>query len=158
MRTNLPVAQRQDGELPAFASRESAERELFSMRDESLRWLREFARARGKDLPPQPRALETLEDLYFELWGGGLAAQFRGGRAKFEFAMGMFWGAVAVADRGASWTIYESPFVQGHYGISVTKGSSSVVLNAMGNKWDRKPRNERHRRLRELYDQIIGRA
>jgi hypothetical protein len=72
--------------------------------------------------------------------------------------MGMFWGAVAVADRGATWTVYESPFVVGHYGIAVAKGNSSVVLNALGNHWDRKPGNKRHRRLRELYDQIIGRA
>jgi hypothetical protein len=156
MGKNLPEAERRDGELPTFASRESAERELFSKRDESLRWLSEFARGRGKKLPLEPRALETLEDLYFEVRDGGLASRFRADRARFEFAMGMFWGAVAVADRGAGWTIYESPFVGGHYGISVTKGSSSVVLNGLGNHWDRKPGNKRHRRLRELYDQIIG--
>jgi hypothetical protein len=158
MRSNLWVAQRKDGELPTFESKETAERDLFSKRDASVEWLIKLAAGRHKVLPFEPRALETLEDLYFELWDGGLASRFRGDRARFEFAMGMFWGAVAVAAAGASWTIYESPFVPGHYGVSVSKGGSSVVLNGLGTHWDRKPGNSRHRRLPELYDQIMGRA
>jgi hypothetical protein len=107
MRRNLPEAQRKDGELPTFPSREIAERELFAMRDESLGWLTQFARARGKKLELEPRALQSVEDLYFEIWNGGFLSRLRGDREKFELAMGMFWGAVAVAQDRASWSVRE---------------------------------------------------
>ena len=93
MRTNLPEAERQDGKLPAFASPEVAEHELFAKRDDSLRWLEGFVRRRGTELTYEPGALDSLERLYFELWGGGVASRVRGNRSSFESAMGVFWGA-----------------------------------------------------------------
>lgn len=158
MWTNLPEAQRKDRELPTFASREVAERELFVMRDESLRWLDEFARRRGKALKREPSDLQSVEDLYFEVWDGSLASRFRGDRVKFELAMGMFWGAVAVAQHRFSWTVHESAFVPNHFGVAVARENVSVVLNGIGARWDRRPGNKERKRLRQLYDQIIVRS
>ena len=157
MRTNLPEAQRKDGELPTYGSREIAERELFAIRDQSLRWLAEFARARGKDLKLEPSALQSIEDLYFEVWDGGFLSRLRGDRDKFELAMGMFWGAVAVAHHGATWSVYESPFVPNRFGVAVERKNTSVVLNGLGTRWAQRPGNKGRRGLRQLYDQIIGR-
>ena len=151
MRTNLPEAERQDGKLPAFASPEVAEHELFAKRDDSLRWLEGFVRRRGTELTYEPGALDSLERLYFELWGGGVASRVRGNRSSFESAMGVFWGAVAVAQKRATWTIYESPFAPNHFGLAVTRGGVTVVLNAFGTDWNRRPGNTRRNLLRRIY-------
>ena len=155
MKTNLPEAQRQDSRLPTFPSIEVAERELFAMRDESLRWVDEFARNKGRELKYEPDAL-ALEDLYFEQWDGSFAARLRRNRPTFEFAMGMFLGAVAVGEHRAAWTIYESPFAKNHFGIAVRRRNSTVVLNSLGSRWDRRPRNERRRLLRRMYDRFFA--
>ena len=69
--------------------------------------------------------------------------------------MGIFWGAVAVND-GAHWTIYESPYAAGHFGLAVTRGLLTVVLNQYATAWNRRPNNLRHRLLRREYDKYFG--
>jgi hypothetical protein len=156
MKTNLPEAQRQDSQLPTFPSIEVAEWELFAMRDESLRWLDQFARKKGRELKYDPDALASLEDLYFEQWDGTFASRLRRNRPTFEFAMGMFLGAVAVGEHRATWTIYESPFAKNHFGIGVTRRNLTVVLNSLGSRWDRRPGNKRRRLLRRMYDRFFA--
>src|SRR5438874_11461964 len=102
MKTNLTEAQRQDSQLPTFPSIDVAERELFAVRDKSLRWLGEFARKRGRELNYEPDALVSLEALYFEQWDGTFASRLRRNRPALEFAMGMFLGAVAVSTHRAT--------------------------------------------------------
>jgi hypothetical protein len=72
--------------------------------------------------------LESLEDLYFRLFGDGGGLLMGRNRSTFELGMGVFWGAVAVA-HGARWSIYESPFAPSHFGLAVTRGFLTVVLN-----------------------------
>ena len=155
MKSSRGEAERQDGMLPEFASAAIAERELFGRRDRSLRWLESFAREHSLELAQKPADLESIEDLYFELFGDGADWLMRRNRSAFEFAMGVFWGAVAVA-HGAHWSVYESPFAPGHFGLAVSRGLLTVVLNEYGTGWDRRPNNRRHRLLRRDYDKNFG--
>lgn len=157
MWSNRAEADRQDGALPAFGSVTAAERELLRLRDRSLEWLDELLRARGLGLERKPTALETLEDVYFELFVDGRDVLIRRHRPAFEAAMGYFFGAVA-AHEGANWTVYESPFAPGHFGLAVQRGRLTVVLNRLGEDWARRPHNKRRRLLRREYDRFFGRG
>ena len=133
----------------------AAEQELLRLRDRSLGWLDEFTRKGGVALRHEPAALETLEDLYFKLFvdDAGVLAQHH--RAAFESAMGFFFGAVAVHE-GATWTVYESPFAPGHFGLAVQRGLVTVILNKRCENWAHRPRNKRRRLLRREYDRFLG--
>jgi len=155
MKSSRGEAERQDGMLPNFASVAIAERELFGQRDRSLRWLESFARKHSVELARTPADLESLEDLYFRLFEDGGGWLMRRNRSTFEFAMGVFLGAVAVA-HGAQWSVYESPFAPGHFGLAVSRGLLTVVLNEYGTGWDRRPNNRRRRLLRRDYDKNFG--
>ncbi len=69
--------------------------------------------------------------------------------------MGFFFGAVAVRE-GAAWTVYESPFAPGHFGLAVERGPVTVVLNRLGRDWERRPDNKRRRLLRRMYERFLG--
>lgn len=157
MRSNLAEAQRRDGLLARYASAALAERELFAKRDQSLRWLAELAHKSSLELTHQPADLQAVEDLYFKVFVEGAGWSMRRDQATFESAMAMFWGAVAVA-HGATWTVYESPFAPGHFGLAVTRGLVSVVLDEHCSGWDKRPNNKRHELLRREYDKWFGRA
>jgi hypothetical protein len=156
MKSSQGEAVRQDGMLPKFTSVATAERELFALRDRSLSWLESFARSHSVELTQDPSDLESLEDLYFRLFGDGGGLLMGRNRSTFELGMGVFWGAVAVA-HGARWSIYESPFAPSHFGLAVTRGFLTVVLNKYGTDWNRRPNNRRHRLLRREYDKDFGR-
>jgi hypothetical protein len=157
MRSNLAEAQRQDGLLGRYATAVDAERKLFAKRDRSLRWLADLARKHAVELGDQPADLQAVEDLYFKLFGEGAGWLRRRDRSTFESAMGVFWGAIAVA-HGATWEVYESPFAPGHFGLAVSRGLLTVVLDARCSGWDRRPNNKRRELLRREFDKTFGRA
>ena len=156
MRSNLAEGRRQDGLLGRYASADLAERELFAKRDHSLRWLADLARKHSVELGEQPADLQGVEDLYFKLFGEAAGGSARRDRSTFEFAMAVFWGAVAVA-HGATWEVYESTFAPGHFGLAVSRGLLTVVLDARCSGWDRRPNNKRRELLRREYDKTFGR-
>jgi len=156
MRSNLAEAQRQDGLLGRYASAEVAERKLFAKRDHSLRWLADLARKHSVELGDQPADLQAVEDLYFKLFGEGAGWLTRRDQPTFEYAMAVFWGAVAVA-HGATWGVYESTFAPGHFGLAVSRGLLTVVLDARCSGWDRRPSNKRRDLLRREYGKTFGR-
>jgi hypothetical protein len=143
--------------LARYASAVVAERELFAKREHSLRWLVELASRHSVELTDQPADLQAVEDLYFKLFVDGAAWSIRRDQATFESAMAVFWGAVAAA-HGATWTVYESAFAPGHFGLAVTRGLVSVVLDEHCSGWDKRPNNKRHELLRREYDKWFGRA
>ena len=69
MNSNRAEAERQDGMLPKFTSVVAAERELYAKRDRSLRWLESYTRRNSLELTQSRGDLESLEDLYFQLFG-----------------------------------------------------------------------------------------
>ena len=156
MRSNLAEARRQDGLLGRYESAVVAQRELFVQRDQSLRWLADLARKHSVELGDRPADLQAVEDLYFELFAEGAAWLTRRDRSRFEYAMAVFWGAVAVA-HGAAWDVYESSFAPGHFGLAVSRGRLTVVLDARCSGWDRRPNNKRRNLLRREYDKTFGR-
>jgi len=156
MRSNLAEAQRQDGLLGRYSSAVVAERKLFAKRDDSLRWLADLARKHSVQLGDQPADLQAVEDLYFELFSEDAGWLRRRDRSTFEYAMAVFWGAVAVA-HGATWEVYESAFAPGHFGLAVSRGLLTVVLDARCSGWDQRPNNKRHELLRREYDKTFGR-
>jgi hypothetical protein len=153
--SNRAEAHRQDSALPAFESARVAERQLLALRDRSLGWLDEFARKRGVALPHERAGLETLEDLYFRVFVDDRGLLVRRHRSAFESAMGFFFGAVA-AREGATWTVQESPFAPGHFALGVQRGQVTVLLNKLGQGWERRPNNERRRLLRREYERFFG--
>lgn len=157
MRSNLAEAQRRDSSLARYVSPVVAERELFAKRDQSLRWLTELARGHSVQLTDQPADLQSVEGLYFKLFGASASESLPRDRSMFESAMAVFFGAVAVA-HGATWTVYESAFAPGHFGLAVKRGPVSVVLDEHCSGWDKRPNNKRHELLRREYHKWFGGA
>lgn len=154
-RKALVVARAVGAKLPKFRNAIDARRALFGQRDRSLADLRALdAERSGFTMDETPDSLLALETWYFALVARRGFARLGTDRARFESAMGFYFGAVAVRHAKARWIVEESAFAPGGYEVGVTRGQFSLLgIETLCEDWHTRPNNKTHRALAREYAQ-----
>lgn len=153
-RKGLAAAHAHGTTLPRFRSAAEARRALHGVRDRSLAELRLLAKDSTFELDATPDSLLVLERWYFALVARRGFSRLGIDRARFEIAMGFYFGAVAVKHAKARWIVEPFAFTPGTYEIGIAKGNFSLMgIDALCERWHARPGNKTHRALSREYAQ-----
>jgi hypothetical protein len=160
-RQGLSAAHALGTKLPRFRTAAEARRALLEQRDRSLAELRGLD-ATDSDfvMDSTPASLVALEQWYFALAARRGFARLGTERARFEVAMGFYFGTVAVRHAKARWIVEEFAFKPGTYELGIAHGKlfSLMGIEALCKDWHKRPGNKAHRALSREYAQYFAPA
>jgi len=153
-RQGVAVARAYGERLPRFGTKTAARRALFGERDRALGELRALDGAQILDNTVE--SLLAIERWYFALVAARGFARLRLARARFEIAMGLYFGVVAVKQGGARWLVEELAFAPGRYELGIEARQLRILgLDGLCTDWHKRQGNKAHRALFREYQQSL---
>ena len=150
----LQVAKDFGQRLPAFNSRDEAEADLFSRRDQQLQRLSELGAASGVFVSDfSPESLKNLESWYFTLYKSDGFGALGISREELECCMASYFGEVVVRNcPDAKWEVRAFPFEHGKFEIGVERGLIHMMLARFTDHY-KLPNNKRRQKIYKMYEQ-----
>lgn len=117
--------------LPEFPDHQSAETDLFQLRDQLIKEISDASLQSDIFSPDfSPESLKSLEKWYFILWETDSFRKTGMDRKHFERCMAMYKGEVYVRYSSEfEWFVSEYAFLPGRYEIGVKKHLVSIMIN-----------------------------
>ena len=154
-RKGLAAARALGARLPKFRDAAAARRALLGLRDERLAEFKKLdTTGSGFVMDGSPESLVPLERWYFALVArrgfGALGME----RPRFETAMGLYYGSVAVRHTRARWIVEEFAFAPGTWELGIEQKHFKLMgVDGLCEDWHRRPNNKTHRALARDYAQ-----